>query len=93
MNLINNFAQGYKANLSLLQNPTNAKLCGIIAAVGLAQNFAALRALSVTGIQRGHMGLHALNIAMAAGAPDAVIPYLIYVCTWLAADAFRSVLL
>jgi hydroxymethylglutaryl-CoA reductase len=41
--------------------------------VGLAQNFAALRALATEGIQRGHMALHARNIAIAAGAPqDAV---------------------
>ncbi|RJS85829.1 3-hydroxy-3-methylglutaryl-CoA reductase, partial [Methanophagales archaeon] len=40
----------------------------IIAAVGLAQNFAALRALATEGIQRGHMSLHARNVAIAAGA-------------------------
>lgn len=40
----------------------------IIAAVGLAQNFAALNALSNEGIQKGHMGLHAKNIAVMAGA-------------------------
>jgi len=36
--------------------------------VGLAQNMAALRALATEGIQRGHMALHARNIALAAGA-------------------------
>jgi hypothetical protein len=41
-----------------------------MAAVGLAQNFAALRALSTEGIQRGHMSLHARNLAVAAGAPS-----------------------
>ena len=40
----------------------------IIAAVGLAQNFSALKALATTGIQKGHMALHAQNIAMMAGA-------------------------
>ncbi len=40
----------------------------ILAAVGLAQNFAALRALATEGIQRGHMELHARNIAVMAGA-------------------------
>ncbi len=40
----------------------------IIAAVGLAQNMAALRALATEGIQRGHMALHARNIAIVAGA-------------------------
>ena len=36
--------------------------------VGLAQNFSALKALATTGIQKGHMALHAQNIAMMAGA-------------------------
>jgi len=40
----------------------------MIAAVGLAQNMAAMRALATEGIQRGHMALHARNIALAAGA-------------------------
>jgi hydroxymethylglutaryl-CoA reductase len=44
-----------------------------MAAVGLAQNLAALRALSQEGIQRGHMKLHARNIAVAAGAQGALI--------------------
>jgi hydroxymethylglutaryl-CoA reductase len=43
-------------------------LAKIIACVGLAQNFAALRAISTTGIQAGHMKLHAKNIAVQAGA-------------------------
>ncbi len=41
----------------------------VLAAVGLAQNLAALRALSSEGIQRGHMSLHARNVVLAAGAP------------------------
>ncbi|CAC11548.1 3-hydroxy-3-methylglutaryl-coenzyme A reductase related protein [Thermoplasma acidophilum] len=41
---------------------------GVLAAVGLAQNFAALRALATEGIQRGHMELHSRNIAMSVGA-------------------------
>src|SRR5690606_38744792 len=44
------------------------ELSGIIAAVGLAQNLAALRALATHGIQRGHMRLHARSVALAAGA-------------------------
>jgi hydroxymethylglutaryl-CoA reductase len=43
-------------------------LARIIAAVGLAQNFSAMKALATTGIQKGHMALHAQNIAMMAGA-------------------------
>ena len=45
----------------------------VLAAVGLAQNLAALRALSSEGIQRGHMSLHARNIAVNAGAKGAQI--------------------
>jgi hydroxymethylglutaryl-CoA reductase len=43
-------------------------LACIIAATGLAQNFSAIRALASEGIQKGHMRLHARNIAAAAGA-------------------------
>lgn len=46
------------------------QLAELMAAVGLAQNFAALRALATSGIQQGHMRLHARSIATAAGAPD-----------------------
>jgi hydroxymethylglutaryl-CoA reductase len=46
------------------------ELAGIIAAVGLAQNFAAMRALATKGIQDGHMRLHAKNIAYMAGAKE-----------------------
>jgi hydroxymethylglutaryl-CoA reductase len=50
-----------------------AKLAGIIAAVGPCQNLGALRALASEGIQRGHMGLHARNLAVAAGAEESEI--------------------
>jgi hydroxymethylglutaryl-CoA reductase len=46
-----------------------AELAGMMAAVGLAQNFAALRALVTDGIQKGHMSLHARSVAASAGAP------------------------
>ena len=46
------------------------QLAELMAAVGLAQNFAALRALATSGIQEGHMRLHARSIATAAGTPD-----------------------
>ncbi|MFB9566534.1 hydroxymethylglutaryl-CoA reductase, degradative [Saccharopolyspora hordei] len=49
---------------------TAAELAETITAVGLAQNFAALRALATEGIQRGHMALHARNVAVAAGATE-----------------------
>jgi hydroxymethylglutaryl-CoA reductase len=45
----------------------------VLAAVGLAQNLGALRALSSEGIQRGHMSLHARNIAVTAGAKDGLV--------------------
>ena len=47
---------------------TARELAEVIAAVGLAQNLAALRALASEGIQRGHMKLHARQVAIAAGA-------------------------
>ena len=46
------------------------ELAELMAAVGLAQNFAALRALATTGIQQGHMRLHARSVVAAAGVPD-----------------------
>jgi hydroxymethylglutaryl-CoA reductase len=45
------------------------ELAELMGAVGLAQNFAALRALVTEGIQKGHMSLHARNVAVSAGAP------------------------
>jgi len=46
------------------------ELAELMAAVGLAQNFAALRALATSGIQEGHMKLHARSVAASAGVPD-----------------------
>ena len=57
-----------RANVRLLGVKSAQELGEIIAAVGLAQNFAALRALATEGIQRGHMSLHARNIAATIGA-------------------------
>ena len=54
--------------LKILGIETAHELAEIIAAVGLAQNMAALRALATEGIQRGHMRLHARQVAIAAGA-------------------------
>lgn len=60
-------------NLAILGIDTADELARIIGAVGLAQNFAAMKALVTTGIQKGHMSLHAKNIAVMAGAnPDEV---------------------
>ena len=62
-----------KANVKVLGVKSARELGEVLAAVGLAQNFAALRALATEGIQRGHMELHARNLAVSAGArPDEV---------------------
>jgi hydroxymethylglutaryl-CoA reductase len=52
----------------LLGNPNSKNLMEIIAAVGLAQNFGAIRSLVTTGIQKGHMKMHLLNILNQLGA-------------------------
>jgi hydroxymethylglutaryl-CoA reductase len=57
-----------KATVKILGVKSADDLSRILAAVGLCQNFAALRALATEGIQRGHMSLHAKNIAVQAGA-------------------------
>ncbi|KAL6600006.1 hypothetical protein LY90DRAFT_524166 [Neocallimastix californiae] len=63
----------YHYTLGLMGHPDSKALSAIFACVGLAQNFAAVRALTTEGIQRGHMSLHARNIAIAAGAPSHAI--------------------
>ena len=57
-----------RAALAVLGVKSANELAEIAVAVGLAQNMAALRALATEGIQRGHMALHARNIAILAGA-------------------------
>lgn len=57
-----------RAALKLIGIQSARELAEIIVSVGLAQNLAALRALATEGIQRGHMGLHARQVAIAAGA-------------------------
>ncbi|HET7143580.1 MAG TPA: hydroxymethylglutaryl-CoA reductase, degradative [Anaerolineales bacterium] len=57
-----------QAAVKLMEIKSAAELAEIIACVGLAQNMAALRALATEGIQRGHMSLHARQIALSAGA-------------------------
>ena len=51
-----------KLGLELLHHPTAKELMQIVAVAGLAQNFAALRSLTTTGIQKGHMKMHLINI-------------------------------
>lgn len=65
-----------RAALKLMGVRTAAELAEIIVSVGLAQNLAALRALATEGIQRGHMALHARQVAIAAGAQGEMIEQL-----------------
>ena len=57
-----------KLALKILGMPNAVQLAEIIVATGLAQNLAAIRVLATEGVQRGHMALHARNIAINAGA-------------------------
>ena len=57
-----------RLSLRMLGVTDAQELAGLAAAVGLASNLAAVRALATDGIQRGHMGLHARSVALAAGA-------------------------
>jgi hydroxymethylglutaryl-CoA reductase len=65
--------------LKILGVTSSRELSEVMAAVGLAQNLAAIRALATEGIQRGHMALHARQIAIAAGAQGADVD-------WVAAE-------
>jgi hydroxymethylglutaryl-CoA reductase len=51
-------------------NPDSKEFSEVLVSVGLAQNFAALRALAIEGIQKGHMMLHSRSIAVKAGVPS-----------------------
>ena len=64
-----------RACLELMGVRTAGELAEIIVSVGLAQNLAALRALATEGIQRGHMSLHARQVAIAAGAEGPMIEH------------------
>ncbi|WP_262494281.1 hydroxymethylglutaryl-CoA reductase, degradative [Lutibacter agarilyticus] len=66
-----------KLSLQLLGNPSAKELMEIIAVAGLAQNFAALRALTTTGIQKGHMKMHLTNIIKQLGATESEKQFLI----------------
>jgi hydroxymethylglutaryl-CoA reductase len=64
-----------RASVKMMGVTTANELSEIIVSVGLAQNMAALRALATEGIQRGHMSLHARQVAIAAGATGDQIEY------------------
>ena len=85
-------------NLRLSKVESSRELAELMAAVGLAQNFSALRALVTEGIQRGHMTLHARSVATAAGATpeifDSVVEKLVEsgdVKIWKAKSLVRQV--
>jgi hydroxymethylglutaryl-CoA reductase len=59
-----------KTAMKILNVASAEELAQVMAAVGLAQNLAAIKALATTGIQKGHMRLHARQVALAAGAYD-----------------------
>lgn len=63
----------YTTCLNLLDKPTSQQLAQIITSVGLCQNLAALRALAIEGIQRGHMRLHSRAIAIKSKVPEHLV--------------------
>jgi hydroxymethylglutaryl-CoA reductase len=63
--------------LAILGVSTAQELADVVVATGLAQNLAAMRALATEGIQRGHMSLHARNIAVTAGATGDEVPQVV----------------
>lgn len=63
-----------QAAVAILGVASASELAQVVAAVGLAQNLGALRALASEGIQRGHMSLHARNVAVTAGATPSELP-------------------
>ncbi len=64
-----------RACMKILGQPNARQLAEVMAAAGLAQNLAAIRALAGEGIQRGHMRLHARQVALAAGAQGAQVQH------------------
>jgi len=62
-----------RVSMKILGNPNATTLAEIMVATGLAQNLAAIWALATEGIQRGHMRLHARQVALAAGAQGAQV--------------------
>jgi hydroxymethylglutaryl-CoA reductase len=63
--------------LEILGVTSAQELAQVMAAVGLAQNLAAIRALATEGIQHGHMRMHARQLAIAAGAPTELVPRIV----------------
>jgi hydroxymethylglutaryl-CoA reductase len=63
-----------KVAMKILNVESAQELAQVLACVGLAQNLAAIKALSTVGIQQGHMRLHARQVATAAGATPEQVP-------------------
>ena len=87
---------GARFGLALAGVESAAELARLMAAVGLGQNFSALRALATDGIQRGHMRLHARSVVASIGVPgdkaDAVTSALVAsgeIKAWKARDIYR----
>jgi hydroxymethylglutaryl-CoA reductase len=70
-----------RACLDIMGVKSAEKLQRVTAAVGLCQNFAALKALATVGVQKGHMALHAQNIALMAGAKGSEIDRIAHIMT------------
>lgn len=68
---------GAQLALDILDVESAQQLAEVMVAVGLAQNLAAIRALTTEGIQQGHMRMHARQIAIAAGAPLELVPRIV----------------
>lgn len=84
---------GARMGLRISGVASASELGELMAATGLAQNFAALRALTTSGIQEGHMRLHARSVAATAGVPDAIFEKVVAgmvtsgeIKTWKAAE-------
>ena len=63
----------YKAAFEIAGSPSAQTLSEIMVCIGLAQNLAALRALAIEGIQKGHMSLHVRTLAKLEGVPDGMM--------------------
>src|SRR5699024_11829563 len=80
-----------KTAIKILDVDTAEELAGIIAATGLAQNFAALRVLASEGVQKGHMKLHARNLAVMAGAGEDEVDQVVKVAAEQDAFSFDKI--
>lgn len=80
-----------KLATKILQVESAEQLASVIASVGLAQNFAALKALATEGIQHGHMKLHARNLAIMAGAKDHQIDEVLRMATQQGTFTFDAI--